>query len=129
MFMRDNQDELDQYLFTRRTNNLVNWVNIWQPAIKASLQSAQALTVDTMGRVDDHFEHLTPTAKRPPRAQLPPRFRTRHDCNRSSRQQLWKAPAFVRPISKYFAQIINKKTKRLPQGHCCRPHNLPSPLN
>jgi hypothetical protein len=39
-----------------------------QSAIKASLQSAQALAVDTMGCMGNHFEHLTPTAKRPPRS-------------------------------------------------------------
>jgi hypothetical protein len=72
MFIRDNQDDLDQYLHTRRLNDLLDWVNIWQPAIKASIQSAKTLAVDTMGRMDDHLEHFIPTAKRPPRSQVPP---------------------------------------------------------
>jgi hypothetical protein len=55
MFMQDNQQDLDQYLHMRGTNDLINWVNIWQPAINASIKSAQALAADTMGRMDDHF--------------------------------------------------------------------------
>jgi hypothetical protein len=81
MFMQDNQHDLNQYLHTRRTNNLINWVNIWQPAITPSIKSSQALAVDTMGRMDDHFDHLTRTAKPPPRSRVPPRFHTRHDRN------------------------------------------------
>jgi hypothetical protein len=61
--MRDNPHALDQYMHTRRINNLVNWVNIWQPAINASIKLAQALAVDTTGHMDAHFEHLIPTAK------------------------------------------------------------------
>jgi hypothetical protein len=59
------QDEnaLDAYLQTKTTIYLQNWVNTWKPAIEASMRSAKALSVDTMGRIDDHFSYLVPPPK------------------------------------------------------------------
>jgi hypothetical protein len=109
MFMRDTEAELDSYLEPRRTNDLLNWVNTWKPAIAASVKSARVLAANTMKRIDEHFGYLTPSAKRPARSRVPPRFHTRHDGNRSSRRRLWKAPPSVRPMSAYFARIPTNK--------------------
>ncbi len=105
MFMRDTEADLDNYLASQRTNKLLNWVNTWKPAISASVKSARALAATTMRSMDEHVGYLTPSAKRPARSRVPPRFHTLHDGNRSSRRRLWKALPSVRPLSAYFAQI------------------------
>jgi hypothetical protein len=55
MFMRRNEDELDEYPTARRTSELLNSVSTWKPA---STKSAQALAVDTMGCMNEHFGYL-----------------------------------------------------------------------
>jgi hypothetical protein len=91
MFMRDTEAELDSYLASRRTNDLLNWVNTRKPAIAPSIKSARILAANAMQCMDEHFGYLTPFAKRLARSRVPPRFHTRHDGNRSSRRCLWKA--------------------------------------
>jgi hypothetical protein len=66
------KNALDAYLQTKTTIYLQNWVYTWKPAIEASIRSAKALSVDTMGRIDDHFSYLVPPPKRPPRSRVPP---------------------------------------------------------
>jgi hypothetical protein len=67
IFMHDNQHDLDQRLSIWWTNNLLNWVNTWQPGISASIKLAQPLTAETMlGYMDAHFDHLVSQAKDPP---------------------------------------------------------------
>ncbi len=77
MFMRTHEDTthesnghedtaLDDILQTKTTNYLQNWVNTWKPAIEASIKAARALSVNTMGRMDEHFSYLVPPPKRPP---------------------------------------------------------------
>ncbi len=104
-----NENALDAYLQTKTTIHLQNWVNTWKPA------SAKALSVDTMGRIDDHFSYLVPPPKQPPRSGVPPNFHTRHDGNLGNQRRRWKDPAFVRPITDDFSNVLqhltaNKKT-------------------
>jgi hypothetical protein len=111
MFMRDTEDKLDTYLASWRTNELLNWVNTWKPAIAASVKSARILATNTMKRMDKHVGYLTPSAKRPARSHVPPQLYTRHDGNRSSRRHLWKVPPLVQPLSAYFVQIPRNKNQ------------------
>jgi hypothetical protein len=95
MFMRNTEAELDSYLASRPTNGLLNWVITWKPAIAASVKAARVLAANTMKRMHKRFDYLAPSAKRPARSRVPPRFHTHHDGNRSSRIRLWKAPPSV----------------------------------
>ena len=100
-----NNNALDVHLQTKMTDYLQNWVNTWKPVKEASIKSARALSVETMGRMDEHFSYLVPPPKRPQRSRVLLKFHTRHAGNRGSRQRPWKVPAFVRPITDYFDNI------------------------
>lgn len=100
------KNALGAYLQHKMMDYLQNWVNMWKPAIKASINSAQALSVDAMGHMDKHFSNLVPPPKCPPRSWVLPHFHTQHDGNRGSRHICWKAPTFVCPITKYFVNIL-----------------------
>jgi hypothetical protein len=62
------KNALGAYLQHKMMDYLQNWVNMWKPAIKASINSAQALSVDAMGHMDKHFSNLVPPPKCPPRS-------------------------------------------------------------
>ncbi len=76
-----------------------------------SIKSARALSINTMGCMDEHFSYLVPLPKHLPRSQVPPNFHTQHDGNRGSRQRHWRrAPTLVRPVTNYFINILQRMT-------------------
>jgi hypothetical protein len=126
----DGQDKnaLDAcYLQTKTTKYLQNWVNTWKPAIEASIRSARALSVDTMGCIDDHFSYLVPPPKQPPRSLVPPNFHTRHDRNLASQRRRWKAPAFVRAITDHFSNVLQHMTANKQTTPAKNTNRPPSP--